>query len=640
MRQVLTVCPYCGCGCGIYLQVEDEQVTGAMPSFKHPVAQGRLCIRGWHAHELAISPKRITTPLVRKNGKLQPATWGEALEAVARGLSAAKDSPGSVGVLGSSRLTNEDNFVLMRFARAVLGTNNIDSASRLARNPAMLGSPGFMTDSIPSLGECDAVVVCGSDVAEQLPKAATEMLLAAWRGVPLITISPRADVVAKCADQSLRPRPGTEALAVDGLVHLLISERGGETAAPQEIADAVAEATPAAVEQATGVPEAGLRAAAAELADRQRVAVVYGTGVTQSPTAERTVAALTRLARVAGNESGAQFLSPDCNFQGACDMGIHPEFLSGYQPAADAEARAKFEQAWGGKMATAPGSAATQMLARAKAMLVMGDDPVASLVSSSAAGRALDGLDFLAVIDTFMTETAARAHVVLPAAGFAEVDGTFTNAERRVQRLRAATKPAGESRPGWQIVCEAAKAMGSPINYDSAAAIMDEIARLTPLYAGCSYAVLDEGWGWQWPLTARGETPEPGEGPAADAVDAERPLLLAIDSTLYPWDTDIRPLCAPTLEREHTIHARDYRQGFVEMNAADGSTLQLRPGQTVEVVSRHGSAQIQAVLSEDIPPGTVLVPYQSREKVLALFGDAEAADGRLPAPCPVAIRKA
>jgi predicted molibdopterin-dependent oxidoreductase YjgC len=636
MKHVLTVCPYCGCGCGIYLQVEGDRITGAMPSFKHPVAQGRLCIRGWHAHELATSGKRITAPMVRRNGKLEPAAWPEALAAAAKGLAAAQGSPAAVGVLGSSRLTNEDNFALMRFARAALGTNNVDSASRAARNPALLGAPGFMTDAIADLRTCGAALVCGSDVAEQLPKAATEMLWGAWEGMPLVTVSPRADWVSRCADQALLARPGTEAMVIDGLTHLLVAEGDAD----REIADAVADATPAAVEQATGVTEADLRQAVSRLAGRPRVAVLYGTGVAQSLAAEATVAALARLARALnGPDSRPQFLSPDCNFQGACDMGIHPEYLSGYQPVADADVRQRFEKAWKATLPTAPGKDAAAMMADAKALLVMGDDPVVSLVSPSAAGRALDGLDFLCVIDSYLTETAARAHMLLPAAGFAEVEGTFTNAERRVQRLRAAVPPAGESRPAWQIICDLAKQMRSPMAYRSASAVMDEIASLTPLYADCSYAALDREWGWRW-AAQPAAAPAAGKAAAGEAADAERPLLLAIDGTLYSWDTDVRPLAAPTLEREHTIRARDHRQGFLEMNPTDGVTAQVRSGQMVEVVSGHGSARLQAVFSEHIPTGTVLVPYQSREKVLALFGEADVGNGRLPLPCPVAVRRA
>ena len=506
---------------------------------------------------------------------------------------------------------------------------------------ATFGS-GAMTNSIPDLAEADCFLVTGSNTTEQHPIIGTLILRAKERGAKLIVVDPRRTQLAELADIYLRPRPGTNVAWLNGFMHVILKEGledkrfiAERTENFQSLKEVVERYHPARVEAITGIPIPDLIAAARMFGQAERAAIVYCMGLTQHTSGTANVMSCADLAMLTGNVgkpgTGVNPLRGQNNVQGACDMGGLPNVYTGYQPVTSPEARAKFAAAWG--VETLPdqvGLTVTEMTGgalegRVKALYVVGENPMVSDPDINHVRAGLQALDFLVVQDIFMTPTAELAHVVLPATSYAEKDGTFTATDRRIQRIRAAIPPVGQSKPDWQIICELAQRMGAPGRWDYAhpSEIMAEIASLTPSYAGVSYARLELVGGLQWPCPSPDHPGTPilhttrftrGLGlfqpqeytPPAEEPDEEYPFILTTGRTMFQYHTG-------TMTRRSEKLAQEVPLSYLEVNPADAQTMGVRHGQMVHVRSRRGELDTQAFVTPRVPPGVVFMPFHFAE---------------------------
>jgi formate dehydrogenase alpha subunit len=505
---------------------------------------------------------------------------------------------------------------------------------------ASFGS-GAMTNSIAELEDSDCILVTGSNTTETHPVIATYIKRAArLKNKALIVIDPRRLDLVKHATLWLRQRPGTDIAVINGLMHVIIQENlhdqayiAARTENFEALQESVAKYTPENVERISGVPAADLRRAARLYGSARAGAVVYAMGITQHVTGTDNVKSLANLAMLCGNVGirggGVNPLRGQNNVQGACDMGGLPNVFSGYQPVTDPDRRWKMEAAWGVRnLPDWVGLTMTEMLpaipaGRIKALYIIGENPVISEADADHVINPLEHLDFLVVQDIFLTETGKLAHVVLPAASFAEKDGTFTNTERRVARVRQVIQPVGEAKADWQIIAEISRRMGHPMPFADAEAIFEEIRRVTPSYAGITYERLEAEGGLQWPCPhpdhpgtvylhrgqfSRGrghffgiDYREPAEPP-----DADYPLVLTTGRVLYQYHTGTMSRRAPGLVEK----APECR---MEIAAGDAARYGIRDGEQVHVSSRRGEIIARALVSTKAVPGTIFIPFHYYE---------------------------
>jgi len=637
-----TTCPYCGAGCRFHLQVLDQDIIGIFPDRSHPVSQGKLCIKGWNAHEFVTSKDRLTKPLIRRGGGFQEASWEEALRVIARRL---KDyPPEAVGVLASAKCTNEENYLMQKFARVVLGTNNVDHCARLCHASTVVGlvksfGSGAMTNSIPELEDSKCIFIIGSNTAEQHPLVAHYIIKAKEKGAVLIVADPRKITLARYADYHLPQRPGTDVALLNGLMNVILSEGLENKAFISErtenidaFKEAVKKYTPEYVAGVTGVPKDSLIAAARAYARSSASSIVYSMGITQHTTGVDNVVSCANLAMLTGNigkpGTGVNPLRGQNNVQGACDVGALPNVYPGYQSVADEKIRQKFEEGWKTKLSAKPGLTVVEMTNEAekgnlKALYLMGENPMLSDPDIGHVRRGLAKLDFFVVQDIFMTETAELAHVVLPGVSYAEKDGTFTSTDRRVQLVNKAIDPIGESKPDWQIICELAKKMGSrEFEFSSPSDVMDEMARLTPIYGGVSYERLRLG-DLQWPCPSKDHPGTPilhkekftrGKGQflpvefqePAELPDEDYPFILTTGRTIFHFHTG-------TMTRRVSTLNREVPTGYVEINADDARAIGVGDEDMVSVATRRGSIKIKAKITSRVHKGVVFIPFHFAE---------------------------
>ncbi len=646
MEKISTICPYCGCGCGLYLHVEKNVITGVSPNRNHPVNHGTLCVKGWNCHEFVQHPDRLVSPLMKDGTVFKWASWDEAISATAARLTEIKEryGPDSIGVLGSAKCTNEDNFALMKFARAVIGTNNVDHCARLCHSSTVGGlaaafGSGAMTNSIEEIRDARVLFVIGSNTTEQHPMIGMHMLDAKDRGATIIVADPRRTQIAQFARLHLRHKSGTDVALLNGIMHVIITE--GLVDIPfirqrTENFDAfeksVMSFTPEAAEKITTVPREDIRKAARLYAAEKRSMLFYSMGITQHITGVdnvRSCANLTMLtAHIGQPMTGLNPLRGQNNVQGACDMGALPDVYTGYQKVANPAARHKFELAWSTSLPEQRGLTLTEMFeevhsGKIRALYIMGENPLISDPDSTHVREALEKLEFLAVQDIFLSDTAEFAHVILPAASFAEKDGTFTNTDRRVQKLRKAVPPPGESRADYEIIAHISRKMGYPMAYHAAHEIMEEISILTPSYGGVRHHRLDNGYGLQWPCTGLEHPGTPflhrkkftrGLGafvpvefrPPAELPDAEYPFILTTGRSYFHYHTGTMCRRTVTLEREAP-------ECLVEINPADAERLGLGACELVRVRSRRGSIEVKTLVTSMVPEGIVFLPFHFHE---------------------------
>ena len=652
MEKISTTCPYCGCGCGLYLHVEHDLITGVSPNRKHPVNHGTLCVKGWNCHEFVQHPDRLRFPLMRDGSAFRHATWDEALGETAARLSEIKNKygPDAIGILGSAKCTNEDNFALMKFARAAVGTNNVDHCARLCHSSTVGGlaaafGSGAMTNSIDEIRDARVIFVIGSNTTEQHPMIGMHMLEAKDRGATLIVADPRRTQIAQFSHLHLRQKSGTDVALLNAMMHVIITEGlvdvsfiRQRTENFDDFEQRVMTYTPDIAEQITSVPAGDIRKAARLYASEKRSMLFYSMGITQHITGVDNVRSCANLvmltAHIGQPMTGLNPLRGQNNVQGACDVGALPDVYSGYQKVSDPAARKKFELAWSRPMPDKPGLTLTEMIdgiltGKIRAMYIMGENPVISDPDSTHVKEALSKLEFLAVQDIFPTDTAEFAHVILPAASFAEKDGTYTNTERRVQKIRRAVPPPGEARPDYEIICGLSKLMGYPMDYRASHEIMEEIAILTPSYGGVLHHRLDANFGLQWPCPGMDHPGTPylhrkkfarGMGafipvefiPPAEPTDRDYPFILTTGRSYFHYHTGTLCRRTATLEREEP-------ECLVEINPADAGKLELRSGEPVRIKSRRGSIEVKANITGVVPEGIVFLPFHFREAAANLL---------------------
>ena len=667
-----TVCPFCGCGCSICLEVKDNRLVRVRPSAQSPVNHHALCVRGSYGYDFVHSPDRLRTPLVKVNGSFQPLSWEQALDRVAAEFTRIKEEhgPDSLAILGASKCTNEENYLLQRLARGVLGTNNIDNGSRVYSSPSRvalgwtIGVPGT-TSSIEELEQSKVIVVIGADPVTSAPAVGYAIKRAVkYQGAKLVLVDPRQTKLATFAHLWLRPRVGTDVALLNGWAKVIIDERlfdeefvTRKTDNFTELERSLEAYTPGQVEEVTGVLRRDVQLAARLLAEAERASIVYGNGITQHSTGTAGVMALANIAMLTGNvghRGGGIFaLQRENNAQGACDMGSLPDFLPGYQSIDDAQSRKNFEEHWGVRLPTNTGLTAPEIMEQAgarkvKGMLIVGENPVSSFPRPSWVRNALTSLEFLVVADIFPTETVKLAAVVLPAASFAEKEGTFTNFEGRVQRVRKAIEPLGDSLPDWEIILRLADRMRHPMPYSSPQQVMDEIERIVPFYQHLAYSDFEEEdlkWAdlegsslgtrrlYQGPFPSGFGRFSPVDYTPSTNVSGDRyPLTLLTGSILYHFGSGSRSLRASRLKKFSP-------RAWVEISGAEADHLGFSDGEVVKVVSSVGEVTAPLRVTETLPAGMLFMPMSFPESpVNELFDIALDLRAKTPALKACAVR--
>jgi len=580
--------------------------------------------------------------LVKRDGRFIETSWDEALDIVANKL--AGYDKDEIAVISSAKCTNEDNYVAQKFARAVLGTNNIDHCARLCHAPTVAGlvtafGSGAMTNSIRDIGDASCILAIGTNTTAAHPVIGLEVKRVVFNGGKLIVANPREIDLVRFADLWLRHRPGTDVALLMGMMRVIVDDGLLDSSFIEERCenfDAFEESLKnfdlESVERITGVPRQQVAAAARMYATNKPSAILYAMGITQHSHGTDNVLATANLAMLTGNvgkpSTGINPLRGQNNVQGACDLGALPNVYTAYQSVADIAIKEKFEEAWGVSLNPSPGLTLTEMFEAAhkgqiKAIYLIGENPVLSDPDANHIRESLEVLEFLVVQDIFLSETAQLADVVLPSVSFAEKDGTFTNTERRVQRVRKAIEPVGNSRPDWLITCQIAQKMGAKgFDFGSASQIMDEIAGLTPSYGGINYSRLDEG-GLQWPCPTEEHPGTPilhtqiftrGKGrftpleykPPAELPDSEYPLILTTERSLYHFHTG-------TMTRKVRGLNEIRSEGMIEINPSDASALGIDDGEVVSVISRRGKITVKARVTGTSPVGVVSMDFHFAE---------------------------
>ena len=664
LRTVSSTCPYCGVGCGIDLRIDEKDIIRWVDDQPQNLSSvGMLCVKGRFGTTYVHHGDRLTTPLIRRNGRLEPCSWDEALEYTADKLVEYRHAFAS---LANAKNTNEDGYVQQKFVRLLMGTNNIDHCTRLCHSPSVeamliqLGS-GATSNSYEDYEAAGCLMVVGCDPSSNHPVIAARMRKAIdEHGAKLIVVNPRRIDLCNYTDLWLRPYPGTDVALFNALAKVILEEDlwdrdfvQNRTEGFDEWLAVVGRTDVAECARITGVPEDTIRRAARLYArpplpalSTQHSALstqhayggsclIWGMGITQHTNGTANAHALLNLALLCGQMgtlgSGVSPLRGQNNVQGCGDAGCIPDSLPGYQGLGEG-ARREFESFWGGPLPEDTGLRATDMIEQAvtgeiRAMYIVGENPALTEPNVEHARVGLANLDFLAVQDIFLHETAEMAHVVLPAAAFAEKEGTFTNSERRVQRVRKAIDPPGEARPDWEITCDLAQRVAvrldrdpSGFHYADAAAIFAEMARVWPNLAGLSHARLDREGGIQWPCPTPDHPGTPrlytesfprGLGkfvpveqaePAAELPDTRFPLILNTGRTLYHWHG------ATITRRVRGLMARaPYVQ--VAVNPADAQRFELSDGEEVVVSSRRGEMTARVLVTEAVRQGEVFVPF-------------------------------
>jgi formate dehydrogenase major subunit len=638
-----TTCPYCGVGCELLVGVRDDRIVQVRPALDAPVNRGHACVKGRYGFGFVDAADRLTTPLVRDGGTLREATWDEAIARVADGFRAALagHGPASVGVLGSARATNEENYLTQKFARVVLGTNNVDSCARVCHAPsaAALGAvfgTGAATSSFEDIERAATILVCGANATENHPVVGARIKQAVLRGANLVVIDARRIELAALADVHLQPRPGTNVALLNAIAHAVIDEGlvdGSFVDARVDGYDAfrtaVAEWPPERAASVCGVDASRIRAAARLVATARPTIMFHGLGVTEHEQGTDGVTAIANLALLTGNVgrpgAGVNPLRGQNNVQGSAHMGCEPSKLTGYQPIDIA--RERFAAVWRAPVPELPGLDAMQLLDAAatgelRALWVIGWDLALTQPNAKATAQALERLDLLVVSDLFLNETARRhATVVLPAASAFEKDGTFMNGERRVQRVRAAVPPPAGARTDTEIIAAVADAMGwgDAFSHRDAASVWDEIRMVWPAGAGMAYDRLDTPGGLQWPCP---DVDHPGTsllhttaftiGPRAalrvlpvhpleEETTEEFPYVLVTGRDLYKFNAGTMSGRSGTA----MLRATD----VLEVSPVDGAELDIADGDTVVVTSRYGHMSLSVELSERVPPGVVFTTF-------------------------------
>ncbi len=646
LEETHTICSYCDTGCTVTLKTKHEQVILVGSEDTSGVNEGQICVKGRFGHGFINSSDRLTTPLIKEDGRFHPVSWDEALNYTADKLKKVIKTYGgqAVGGLGSVKCPNEDNYLFQKFMRAVVGTNNIDNYTRLEHSPtisALSKSLGLYSanNSLARLGSSELIFIIGSNLSHSHPIVALKIKAALKSGhSKLIVADPRRIQIAPLADLWLQLKPGADLALLGGIIHIILRNSLADerfikenTRGFEAFHNSLGEYHSDRVAKITGVSQEELTRAAEMIAKANSLSVIYSSGFTQHVLGTHNVSALADLLVITGHAgreaSGIYPLRDDSNSQGACDMGVLPDYLPGYQRVDDTQMREKFEKDWDVKLPSVSGLTSCEMFdvireGKIKALYIMGDNPIRHYPHIKDIQKALSSLELLVVQDLFLSKTAELADVVLPATSFAEREGTMTNMERRVQKIVKAIDYVGESLPDWQIISRLSTMLGYPMDYSSVVDIMEEINRLVPMYGGISYQRLEEG-GIQWPcpneehpgtefLTPHWDTdkmavftPLPPI-PVLEKEDPQYPFKLIIGGTLFHSG-------GGTLSMRSKILKDICPDGSVNLNPQDAAKLGIIDDDMVRISSRNYSVDARVRLIPTNPEGLAFMPVEFEE---------------------------
>ncbi|MFC2009390.1 formate dehydrogenase subunit alpha [Chloroflexota bacterium] len=645
-EKIVAICPYCGCGCGFYVTVEEAEEGQSFNIDyleEHPLTQGTLCPKGNAALEIVNHRDRLHYPLKKENGKLIRTSWEEAIELVANGLQKIVSTSGAdaLGFLSSAKCTNEENYLLAKLAR-LLGTNNIDHCTRLYHAPTLTGlisafGAGAMTNPISDLAKSSCIFIIGSNLAENQPVIARWIWNAKEKGTKVIVADPRYVPTAWMGDIFLQLKPGTDIALINGMLYTIINENlykqdfiSNRTKGFEELRQAISQYSPEKVESITGVPRKLFQKAARTYATAESATIVYGAGITQHTTGTGNVLNLANLALICGHVgragTGVLPLGYQNNGQGACDMGALADFLPGYVSPDDEASRKRIAQQWGiDDLPSNQGLTAVEMINAAaegkiKGMYIIGEEPVISFPNSNHVRQALENLEFLVVQDIVTTETAKLADVVLPAACWAEKEGSITSTERRVQWTGKAVEAVEEEKTDWHIICQVGSKLGFNFNYSKTDDILCEINDVIPYYRGITPERIRETiGGLTWPCPSaehpgtavlysdRFETPD-GKGkmmpveyqPPVEPADDEYPFVLITGRVALHHNSGSMTRRSPSLNKLH-------KDLLVEINPSDIEKLQIEVGKKVIISTRRGEVKAKVAETRKNPPGVVFL---------------------------------
>ena len=636
---ISTICPYCSCGCGINLIVKDGRIIGEEPWKEHPINEGANCPKGKNAYQFLYGEDRLKNPLIRKNGKLQETSWDEALKFISSKLKEA--TPEKFGFIASCRNSNEDAYVMQKFARVVMGTNNIEYCGRLCHSPAAaalipaMGS-GVMQTSQQELELADCFFLAGVNLRETFPLIARRVLRAKAKGAKVIYTDPRKTTTARhLADIHLQLRSGTDAALINAMMRIIFDEGlenkefiASRTAGVDELRDFLSKVDLKQMEEITGVPLEQIKEAAITYAKADRACILYDQGMSQHYVGTDNVRNHANLALLCGHAgkpgSGINSMRGQINGEGSGDMGCLCVFYPGFKRVSEESAK-PFEEAWGvSNLPTKPGITYIDMLYNCPYLYVVGGDPTMVVPDTNNVKKALEKAALLVVQDIFPTEISKLAHVVLPAATWVEREATHTWIDRRVQKIDKVIDPPGEAKPDWQIICQLAEKMGykDKFNFSSSGEIFEEIRSCIPPYKGINYERLSKTVGGiHWPCPAEDHPGTPtmflekfntpdGLGhfqavefkPPAEVPDEEYPYFLTTGRSIFHYHTGAMTRRTPKLIDE-------VPRGFVEVNPGDASKVGVKNKDVVTLKTRRGSIEAEARVTDEVPPGLLFVPF-------------------------------
>lgn len=649
-RTVLTTCAYCGVGCSFKAELRGDELVRMTPYKDGGANEGHSCVKGRFAWGYATHPDRVTTPLVRESidEPWREATWDEAIGFAARRLREVQERFGidSVGGITSSRCTNEEVFVVQKMIRAAFRNNNVDTCARVCHSPTGYGlkqtfGTSAGTQDFRSVEQSDVILVIGANPTDAHPVFGSRMKQRLRQGAQLIVIDPRRTDLVRSphieAAYHLQLTPGTNVAVVNAMAHVIVTEGlidrefvelrcDPQTFAQWEDFIQQSENSPEIAEEMSGVPAEEIRKAARLYAQGPNSAIYYGLGVTEHSQGSTMVMAMANLAMATGNLGrdgvGINPLRGQNNVQGSCDMGSFPHEFPGYRHVSDDVVREQFVELWGVELQGTPGMRIPNMLDAAivgefKGLFVQGEDIAQSDPNTHHVTQALASMELVIVQDLFLNETAQFAHVFLPGTSFLEKDGTFTNAERRINRVR----PVMKSKTGlseWEVTCRLSTALGYPMQYASANEIMNEIAALTPTFAGVSFELLDEVGSVQWPCNADHPLGTPimyedgftrGLGafqltpyvPSDERSTRRYPLLLTTGRVLSQYNVGA--------QTRRTSNVVWHDEDVLDIHPADAEVRGVKDGGWVEIASRVGATVMRANVSERVPPGVVYTTF-------------------------------
>ena len=640
-----TTCPYCGTGCEMNVGINNGQLVSISPVGDAPVSRGHLCVKGRYAFDFVSSRDRITEPMIRKNDEWQTVSWNEAINYVAGKLQqiVQQHGPDAIGVLGSARGTNEENYLAQKFARVVLGTNNVDCCARVCHTPTaaamklMLGT-GAATNSYDDIEQASTILICGTNSTENHPIVGARIKQAALKGVKLIVIDPRSIELSQYATIHLRPRPGTNIPLLNALAYTIVEENLYDNVFIQdrvtefeEFRKFISEFAPDKVGAICGVNAELIREAARVYATQKPSMCFHGLGVTEHTQGTQGVMCLVNLALLTGSigkpGTGINPLRGQNNVQGAAHMGCDPGILAGSISINDG--KASFENVWRQPIPTQRGLNMLEMMDAAaarslKGLWAIGYDIALTNANASSTEEGLRSLDLLIVQDMFLNETARFASVFLPACSSFERDGTFMNAERRIQRVRKAIEPLGHSRPDWQIICAVACEMGNGASFDysSSQEIWNEIRQVWPAGRGITYERLDTE-GIQWPCLDEHEAGQTilhinefGDGkttalrripyrPTPEVTSEEFPFLLITGRTLYQFNAGTMTM--------RTANSALLPTDYLDVAVEDAKRVQLENGDRVRIRSRYGEATLTIRVTSTVRAGELFATFHDAQ---------------------------